>query len=321
MTENFKDSARLLVSYLLPLSLFSLAGAIVYFTYEVAIVSKQIPDILLSIENTSEKIEPIIDEVGDIIELVPPILKEVEEIRKLIPPILKEVEQTRKMIPPILNEVEQTRNQIPAVLKESEAIRGELPAVLASADKASDAVAGVSKQVEATRPLISEVLKEVETTRESIPPMMDRADGLIEKARVAGKEASQGAVTGIFSGIIMAPFALVADMGRGITGLSAEEAKHFDEKDFELIEQVSFYLLDNGSKGEERQWNNAETGSRGIVKLTEIYTEGEYSEFDCRTLTFKLYKNDDLIRESSRSFCKNEDDKWDFKDDKWDFDE
>ncbi len=316
-----KDSARLLVSYLLPLSLFSLAGAIVYFTYEVAIVSKQIPDILLSIDNTSEKIEPIIDEVSNILDLVPPILNEVEETRKLIPPILKEVEQTRKMIPPILKEVEQTRKMIPAVLKESEAIRGELPAVLASADKASDAVAGVSKQVEATRPLISEVLKEVETTRESIPPMMDRADGLIEKARVAGKEASKGAVTGIFSGIIMAPFALVADMGRGIAGLSAEEAKHFDEKDFELIEQVSFYLLDNGSKGEERQWNNAETGSRGIVKLTEIYTEGEYSEFDCRTLTFKLYKKDDLIRESSRSFCKNEDGKWDFEDDKWDFDE
>jgi archaellum component FlaC/surface antigen len=310
--HNRNETASLLASYLLPLSLFSLAGAIVYFTYEVAVVSKQIPDILQSINNTSEKIEPVLDEVSNILDLVPPILKEVEETRKLIPPILKEVEQTRKMIPPILNEIEQTRNQIPAVLKESEAIRGELPAVLASADKASDAVAGVSKQVEATRPLISEALKEIETTRESIPPMMDRADGLIEKARVAGKEASQGAVTGIFSGIIMAPFALVADMGRGITGLSAEEAKDFNKKDFDLIEQASFHLLDNGSKGEERKWNNAETGNRGIVKLMEIYTEGEYSEFDCRTLKLKLYKKDDLIKESSHSFCKNEDNKWDF---------
>jgi hypothetical protein len=81
--------------------------------------------------------------------------------------------------------------QAKTVLKESRAIRGELPAVLASADKASDAVADVSQQVEVTRPLISEALKEVATTRELIPPMLDRADVLIEKARVAGKEASQ----------------------------------------------------------------------------------------------------------------------------------
>ena len=305
-----KDSARLLASYLLSLSLFALAGAIVYFTYEVAIVSKQIPDILLSINNTSEQVEPIIDEVSKIIDLVPPILKEVEEIRKSIPPILKEIEQTRKMIPPILSEVEQTRKQIPAVLKESAAIRGELPAVLASADKASKAVVDISKQVEATRPLIPEVLKEVEVTRESIPPMMDRADALIEKARVAGKEASQGAVSGVFSGIIMAPFELMADAGRSITGLSAKEAKNFDEKDFEYIKRASLFLLNTGSKGEERQWNNTESNNRGIVKLTDIYSEGEYAEIDCRTLAFKIYKKESIAKESSRSFCKNDKGKW-----------
>ena len=307
-----KDSARLLASYLLSLSLFALAGAIAYFTYEVAVISKQIPDILLRIDDTSEKVEPVIDDVGHIIDLVPPILKEVEAIRKLIPSILKEVEQTRKMIPPILSEVEQTRKQIPAVLKESAAIRGELPAVLASADKASKAVVDVSKQIEATRPLIPEVLKEVEATRESIPPMMDRADGLIEKARVAGKEASQGAVTGIFSGIIMAPFALVADMGRGVAGLTEEEAKEFHEKDLELIQQAYLFLLNNGFKGEERQWNNTESGHHGTVMLADIYSEGEYAEIDCRSLAFKIYKKKEIVKEGERSFCKNEEGKWDF---------
>ena len=307
-----KDSARLLASYLLPLSLFSLAGAIAYFTYEVATVSKQIPDILLSINNTSEQVEPIIDEVSQIIDLVPAILKEVEETRKLIPPILKEVEQTRKMIPPILSEVEHTRKQIPAVLKESAAIRGELPAVLASANKASGAVADVAKQDEATRPLIPEVLKEVETTRESIPPMLDRADVLIEKARVAGKEASQGAVTGIFSGIIMAPFALVADAGRGITGMTKEEAKQLDKKDFELVEKATLYLLNNGAKGEQRKWKNTASGNRGILILTDIYSEGEYAEIDCRSLKLELYKKDKMIKEIDRSFCKDDNGKWDF---------
>ena len=294
-SEN-KDNAKLIASYLMSLSLFALAGSIIYFTYQVAMVSKQIPDILLRIDTTSEKVEPIIGDVGQIIELVPGILKEVEE--------------TRKMIPPILKEVELTRNQIPAVLKESEALRGELPAVLASADKASGAVTDISKQVEATRPLIPEVLKEVKATRESIPPMMDRADVLIEKARVAGKEASEGAVTGVFSGIIRAPFELMSDAGKSISGMTDEEAKQYTNKDFQLNEQASLNLLNNGSKGDEKKWKNPESGNRGVLVLSDIYSQGEYSEIDCRTLNIKFYKDGKLHKEKNRSFCKNEDGKW-----------
>lgn len=312
-SEN-KDNAKLIASYLMSLSLFALAGSIIYFTYQVAMVSKQIPDILLLIDTTSEKVEPIIVDVGQIIELVPGILKEVEETRKLIPPILKEVEQTRKMIPPILSEVEQTRKQIPAVLKESEAIRGELPAVLASADKASGAVAGVSKQVEATRPLVTDVLKEVATTRESIPPLMDRADVLIEKARVAGKEASEGAVTGLFTGIIRAPFSLVASAGHGISGLTEEEAKKFNDKDLSIVQQASLYLLNYGSKGDKREWKNKDSGNHGIIQLTRIYTEGEYSDTDCRTLKITLNDQKKLVKEGNRSFCKNDQGEWDKSD-------
>ncbi|MBE9564287.1 MAG: hypothetical protein IMF17_03505, partial [Proteobacteria bacterium] len=91
-----KEDAKLIASYLMSLSLFSLSAAIVYFTYQMSVISKQVPDVLISIDNTSEKIEPVIDEMSDIIALVPPILEEVEEVRKLIPPILKEVEQSRK---------------------------------------------------------------------------------------------------------------------------------------------------------------------------------------------------------------------------------
>ena len=306
------DTPKQFATVLLALSLFSLAAAIVYFTYEMANVSKQIPDILVSINSTSEKIEPIINEVSEIIDLVPPILKEVEAARKLIPPILKEVEQARKMIPPILDEVAQTRAQIPAVLKESEAIRGDLPAVLASADKASAAVTDVAKQVEATRPLIPKVIKEIETTRESIPGMMAQADVLIEKARFAGKEASQGAVTGFFKGIILAPFALVGDAGKSIVGLSESDAKQLTEEDFNLIEQVVLELLNNGSKGENRQWVNPGNVTNGVVTLVDIYEKDDFSEDECRKLNLTLFKNGEEMQNTSRSFCKDDEGKWDF---------
>jgi len=307
-----KDSPKQLASYLLSLSLFALAGAIVYFTYEMASVSKQIPDILVRIDNTTEKIEPIIEKVSEIVDLVPPILKEVEATRKLIPPILKEVEQTRKLIPPILDEVAQTRQQIPAVLKESEAIRGELPAVLASADKASAAVTDVAKQVEKTRPLIPKVIKEIETTRESIPGMMAQADVLIEKARVVGKEASQGAVTGFFKGIILAPFALVGDAGKSIIGLSETEAKQLNETDFNLVEKAVLELLNNGSTGEKRQWANPGNDTHGVVTLVDIYEKDDFSEDECRKLDLELFKNGKEMQNTSRSFCKDDEGKWDF---------
>lgn len=303
---------KLFASYLFSLSLFSLAASIAYFTYEVASVSKQIPDILVRIDNTTDKIEPVLDEVNEIVDLVPPILKEIEATRKLIPPILKEVEQTRKMIPSVLDEVAQTRKQIPAVLKESKAIRGELPAMLKSVDKASDAIDGVSKQVEATRPLIPEVLKEVETTRESIPSMMDRADVLIEKARVAGKEASQGAVTGFFKGIILAPFALVGDAGKSIVGLSESDAKKLNETDFNLIEQAVLELLNEGAKGEQRQWKNPGNSTHGVVTLIDIYEKDDFSENECRTLDLELYKGGEEMQDTNRSFCKDDEGKWDF---------
>lgn len=305
-------TARLVASYVLSLSLFALATSLAYFTYEFSTLSRYIPDVLVSINNTTDKVEPVVAEVGRITVLVPAILQEVEATRNVIPPILKEVELTRKQIPAVLKEVEMTRKQIPAVLKQVEAVREDVPAMLASADRASDAVVAISKEVAATRPLIPDVLKEVQMTRESIPPMMDRADRLIEKARVAGKEASQGAVTGIFSGIIMAPFALVADVGRGITGMTAEEAKVFDERDFDLIKQGVIDLLNNGSEGDERKWRNKESGNNGIIKLSGTYSEGEFAEYDCRTLSIELYKKDKLIKETSRSFCKNDENQWDF---------
>jgi hypothetical protein len=214
----------------------------------------------------------------------------------------------------VLKEVALTREQVPAVLKQVEAMRKGIPLILASADKASDAVVVISKEVEAIRPLIPEVLKEGETTRESIPPMMDRADRLIEKASVAGKEASQGAVTGVFSGIIMAPFSLVADIGHGITGMSEEEAKVFDDRDFELIKQATLELLNNGAKGDARKWSNPASGNNGIIRLIETYNKGEFAEYDCRTLRAELYKKDKLIKKTTRSFCKNDNNQWDFDD-------
>ena len=302
----------MLASLLMPLSLFALAGAIVYFTWQIGQVVVQLPGILDTVDRTTEKVAPVIDDVTRVVDLMPDILDEVTEIRQLVPPVIDQVDAVTKQVPPILKQVELTRAQIPPILRESEAIRKELPAMLATADRASASVSEISTQVEASLPRVDRALDEVKVTRDSIPGTLDRVDGLIDKARVAGQEASQGAVTGFFSGIIMAPFALVANAGRSIAGLTEEEARELTGRDHELTKQAVIVLLDQGEEGDSQKWKNEDSGNEGVVTIVDVYKEGEYAELDCVKLKFVFYKTGKLLTEADRAFCKNEDGQWDF---------
>jgi hypothetical protein len=312
MTDTVKTGAQLFATYVLSLAMFALAGALIYFSYEVSRVSTQIPDILTSVDHTSAQVAPIVHEVVEIRDLIPDILHEVEETRKLVPPILEEVEQTRLQITPILKEVEQTRQQIPPILKEVEAVRKEMPAVIKSADNASYAVVVMSKEIKATRPLVPEILKEVETTRESIPPLLDRADAMIDRARVAGQEASSGAVSGFFKGLITTPFTLVGDAGKAVTGMTDEEMKKFTDKDIDLYKQASLDLLNNGKRGETREVKNPDSGNSATVKLVSIESrEEDFTTSECRTMQVETYRKGERVNTSNSTFCKEEGRGWD----------
>jgi hypothetical protein len=314
MTETAKTGAQIFATYVLSLAMFALAAALIYFAYQVSRVTTQIPDILTSVDSTSNNVVPIITEVGEIRKLIPDILHEVEETRKMVPPILKEVEQTRLQIPPILKEVEQTRQQIPPILKEVEAVRKEVPAITKSTDNAAYAVVVMSKEIKATRPLVPEILKEVETTRESIPPLMDRAEAMIDKARKAGEEASSGAVSGFFKGLVTAPFALVGDAGKAVTGMSDEEIKKFTDKDIDLFKRATLDLLNNGKKGDTRNINNPDSGNSATIKLVSIESkEEDFTTVECRILQTETYKSDERVKTSNRHFCREEGGGWEIE--------
>ena len=312
MTDTAKAGAQLFATYVSSLAMFSLAAGLIYFAYEVSRISTQIPAILTSVDHTSAQVGPIVSEVVEIRDLIPDILHEVEETRKLVPPILKEVEQTRLQIPPILKEVEQTRLQIPPILKEVEAVRKEVPAITKSTDNAAYAVVVMSKEVKATRPLIPEILKEVETTRESIPPLLDRADAMINRARTAGEEASSGAVSGFFKGLITAPFTLVGDAGKAVTGMTDEEMKKFTDKDIDLYKQASLDLLNNGKQGDTREVKNPDSGNSATLKLVSIENkEEDFTTSECRTLQVETYRKGERVNTSNSTFCKEEGGGWD----------
>jgi uncharacterized protein YoxC len=312
MVDSTKTRAQLAASYLMSLSIFALTAALIYFAFVLSRLGVHLPEILDSVNQTTDRVEPVLDEVGEIRKLIPDILHEIEQTRLLVPPILEEVEQTRLQIPPILEQVERTNQQIPPILQEVEAVRKDLPAVLKSADKASGAVVTASNEIKATRPLIEDVVKEIETTREAIPPLLDRADGMIDKARVAGQEASSGAVTGFFKGLITTPFTLVGDAGKSITGMSDEEMEKLTQQDRELIEVTALYLLNNGSRGETKSIGETNSGFSATMKLVDIeITEEDFTETECRTLQYEGYMDGNRLKTVNRTFCKEEGSGWD----------
>ena len=297
--------------YLSAFSMLALAAALVYFTVQLVGVTRQIPDILLTIEQTSEKIGPVVTEISEIRELIPPILDEVAETRKVIVPAIEEYAKTNEQIPRFLDEIEATRKQIPDILNQVEATRAMLPDVMKTVGGASHAVVTISKEIEESRPLVPVVLAEVEKTRESIPPMLDRADELIANARVAGREASRGAVSGVFSGILMAPFVFVGDVGRQIAGVSEDAAKKLSKKDYSLIEEATSEILEQGKIGDVKVWENKRSGSSGSVKLLNI-TSGFYDN-ECREIYLELYNKGEQLQKKELTLCRNDDDEWDFK--------
>jgi len=266
-------------TWFLSLSLFCLAGAIVYFTTELAKVTHELPAILDSINQTSEKIEPIINEISGIRAQIPPVLDEIKQIRIQIPPALEEVKQFREQIPPILEEVRQVREQVPPILE----------------------------QVRITNALIPKVLDEVATTRKAIPPMLERGERMISEASVAGKEASKGAVTGFFTGLITAPFAIIGGAGKKLFGLSEDAAKDLSKEDLDQLEQLGKEILVSDEIGTTRKWQNEKSGYSSILTLKSIETNGDQP---CKTIHTHTLKKGNTIADKMIRMCLTEEGNW-----------
>jgi len=302
--NNKKNKA----SYTLAFSQFSLAAALIYFTIEISGIVIQIPDILSSVEKTSEKINPIVSEIGKVREQIPLILKEIEEVRKQIPPVLDEVKELRQQLPAILVEVKEVREQIPAVLVEVKEIRQQVPLVLTEVKLYRQQIPLILDEVEEVRILVPDILTEVASMREAIPPMLVQGERMIREARTAGKEASEGAVTGVFTGIIKAPFKLVGGLGRSMFGSSSHDIAGFTEGDKNLAGNIAVTILEHGKLGEKLTWANPESGNDGTITFFETKKiDGK----ECRVFrnVVRIAGNEKI--NNNITACQNKDSEWD----------
>lgn len=269
------NDKRNLATYIFSASIFCLAGALIYFTYVISQVGSQLPVILSGIEKASVNAKPVIEEIYKIRDLISPVTSEITELRKQIPPVLEEVKQTRELVPPLLVEIKKTRELTPFILEE----------------------------VKKTREAIPAILEEVKLTRELVPKMLVKGEKIVKEARLIGKETSEGAVTGIFSGIVKAPFKLIG----GMFGSFNLDVDGITKKDTELALKAATAALTSEKIGEPYSWSNPDSGNNGVITAKE---KKVINNRDCRLLTFATTVIDNKPVKGNITACLNEDGEW-----------
>jgi len=285
------EKAKLLGQSALGIGMLALAAALVYATYQTGTVWQSLPDALTRLDKTTEKLQPAVNEVESVRKLIPPILEEVKAVRKLVPPTLAEVKAVREALPPVVKEVSEVRKTLP-------------PLVNASATSLREA----SNAVLVIEPHINPVLEEVKNTREALPGIIDQADKVVGRASSVGKEASQGAVQGVFSGIILSPFRLIGDAGKGLFGVMGLDAQSgLNAKDERMAAMATQEVLKTGKIGAKQIWRNEDSNNSGSALLVE---QNNREGMNCYTVRHHVVFATKKTYDADINMCQQPDGEW-----------
>ncbi len=332
------------IDHIANISRFAIAAAIFYFGYQVAQVGQQVPRITESAETVSQQVEPALAEVarvrGEIAEvraLVPQILAESAEIRASVTPILDEIAAVRAQIPPMVDEIGQVRRQVPEILQRVdsletridpilqrvdrslatlEAAQQQLPRILETTDKA---VASVDQTRDTLAPLVPQTLEEIRLTREAVDPTLDRVEVLVDDAygkaqdaitaaQGAGKEASEGAVTGFFTGILKLPFKLVGTLASPIVNsIDPDVARLLEEKDLELMAEAGRRAVEAENLGKPERWDNPGSDMSGSITILRKHSVDERT---CYEVQIKIQQRRRQLADNIDDFCRGDNGQW-----------
>jgi len=318
------------VENLASLSRFALAAAIFYFAFQLYQINQNVPAISQSIDRVSRQVKPSLEEVQYI-------LKELAEIRKLIPSLLERVDKsvavmdaTQRQIPQIISTTEQalaviseTQQQIPRIISTIENVvvalnetQQQIPQIVNTAE---NAIAALNLTRDEALPYIPLTLEEVRLMRKTMEDSLDRIEILIDDANDmalnaillagdAGKKASEGAVSGFFTGLIKLPFKLVGTLASPIVKtIDADVAKKLTDKDLELIATASKKAVEAKKIDRAWKWNNPKSGNSGSLTIIRKY---EIRSHVCVEVQVRVsIKGREQMNEPD-NLCLNKDEKW-----------
>jgi len=307
------------VDLLATASRFAIAAAIIYFAYQLAQINDNVAVVTQSVDQVSRHIEPTLEEVKQV-------RLEIAQVRKLIPEILDEVAEVRKQIPLVLAEVTKVRQQIPPIIAQVESIEQQIGPILQRVDKTLVVVDDTQRQIpqilttaDNAIATINDTNKEIKLTRESINPTLDRVDELVEDAYFkaqdaintaedAGKKASEGAVSGFFTGLIKLPFKLIGSLASPIVDtLDVNVARKLTEKDIELLAEAGTRAIKSKNIGKEWRWDNPKSKNSGSITIIRKYA---LRGLECVEARIRISHKGKQIGDDQEKFCLNEKNEW-----------
>ena len=167
--------------------------------------------------------------------------------------------------------------------------------------------------------MVPQALEEVRLTREIIEPTLDRVDDLFDDAYVkaqetiagaqaAGKQASEGAVKGFFTGILKLPFDLVGTLASPIIKtIDPKVAKQLTEKDVELMAEAGKKAAEGAKTGRVGRWENPNSNNSGSISVERRYQK---DGFDCVDARIVINKKRRKILDKIDEFCLDEEGNW-----------
>ena len=293
--------------HLLSLSLFCLAGALVYFTVTLAGIASDLPVLIKEVQAAQDRFDPVVEEAHSIQALIPEILDQSERIRQEIGPIVDEVGSLREQLPSLLEEASRYREAIPSVLQEAAAYREQIPALLEQIESIQLQIPPLLAEIENARETIPSILAEVEAVREAIPGYLREANEISQNLDTIGQKAGEGAVQGVVTGIIKTPVNLMSNLGNNV--LSASQ---FTEADKAILKDTVASLIRDGAVGDQMDWKNPKTGARGTITILSL---SEEETIECLRLHFKSFKRLKKIADADIEICGDENGDWKVVDD------
>lgn len=284
------------------IGLIALAFAIAFLAAALWRIGGQLPELNQNLGNLSE--------LGDTLaEDVPAVVEVANRYEPHIDPILAEVAASRELAQQALTEASAYRSELPALMAQLEALdqqltslQSDLPEILTRVDQAIEESRG-------WRPITEQTVSEATAWRDALPGYLDRSEQLVASAREAGKEASEGMVSGFFSGALALPFQALGNVGSLVDPRSLS-ARKLTEEDKDNLRAASITLLRDPSL-QQADWQSEESGHSGTVAITDT-TSSDHGL--CHTLEIRNQFISELSDTISRQLCQDSEGKWQIND-------
>jgi len=309
----FVDRMTPHLDLLASLSRLAIAGAVVYFAWQLGQINSNVGNVTETVDRVTEQIPPTLAEtrairleVAGLSEQIPDILAVVEAARGEIPAVLAEIEAVNAQVDPILQRFDESLLLMREVLQ-------QLPDVLSTTNAA---IASLEETRDQSVPL---VLEEIRLARELIDPTLDRidvmmddafeqADVAISGASRAGQEASEGAVTGFFTGLLRVPFQLVGTLAAPLVrSINTDVIEQLNEEDARLMAEAGARAGISEDIGRDYLWSNPETGNSGAITIvSKLNVQG----VQCVNARIRINNRGTQIQDKTSEFCRDSNDSW-----------